>query len=110
LSEILPALHESASHFTLYSSKSDRALKASRWLHGYSRAGYAGNDIVIAPGLDTIDATSVSTDFLGHSYYGSSRTVISDFFLLINHGLPPIERFGLKTVPTERGTYFEISR
>jgi esterase/lipase superfamily enzyme len=106
--EILPALQDQSSRLTLYASKSDRALRASRWLHGYSRAGYAGRSIVVAPGLDTIDATAVSTDFLGHSYYGASRTILSDLFSLLVHGLPPVERFGLRAIMTKRGTHFEI--
>lgn len=91
---------EKAERVTLYASSEDYALKASRKVHKYPRAGESGLDLVIAEGVDTIDATAVDTSLLGHSYYGDNRSVIADLFGLIRHGSPPEERFGLK--PRER--------
>src|SRR5262245_18612701 len=89
------AMNSGAKRVTLYASSNDEALKLSRRLHGYQRAGESGDQILIAKGLDTIDATGVDTSLLGHSYYGDNRSIISDNFYLLRDGKPPGERFGL---------------
>jgi esterase/lipase superfamily enzyme len=91
---------EKAERVTLYASSDDYALKASKRVHKYSRAGESGLDLVITKAVDTIDATTVDTSLLGHSYYGDNRSVIADLFELIRRGSPPRERFGL--IPKER--------
>ena len=78
---------------TLYASSNDKALKASRNLHGgYRRLGESGSDLVVMPNLDTVDASDVQTEFLGHSYFGDSGTVLSDLVYLIHERLRPQER------------------
>ena len=47
----------------------------------------------LAPGIDTIDASAIRQDILGHSYFGDSATVIKDLFLLLAQGLNPSARF-----------------
>jgi esterase/lipase superfamily enzyme len=79
---------------TLYASSTDLALEASKRLHQYPRAGDAGDGLVVGPYLETVDATNVSIDFLGHGYYGDSRSVICDLFALLR-GSPPSGRPGL---------------
>jgi esterase/lipase superfamily enzyme len=82
-------------HITMYASSNDLPLKISKQLHDFPRAGESGENIVIVPNIDTIDASAVPSDILGHSYYGSSRTVLSDIYALFDSGkVPP--RFGLK--------------
>jgi len=44
------------------------------------------------PDLDTVDASDVRTEFLGHSYFGDSGTVLSDLVYLIHERLRPQER------------------
>jgi esterase/lipase superfamily enzyme len=86
---------------TLYASSNDKALVASRDLHGgYGRLGESGESIVVMPNLDTVDASSVSTDFVGHNYYSDNRSVVSDIKYLILKGLTPQERerFSLEPV------------
>jgi esterase/lipase superfamily enzyme len=51
--------------------------------------------IVLVDGVDTIDVSAVDTNFVGHSYYGENKSVLSDIFNLIQ-GQPPSKRFGLK--------------
>jgi esterase/lipase superfamily enzyme/uncharacterized protein YjbI with pentapeptide repeats len=80
---------------TLYASAKDRALALSKSIHGYPRAGDAGTQLITMPGLVTIDATEVDTDFLAQSYFGSCRSVISDLFYAIRD-VPPEERHGLR--------------
>ena len=86
-----------ADRLTLYASSKDKALVASKVVHGgYPRAGDSGEDLVVVEGLDTIDASDVDTSLLGHAYFGDNRSIISDIFYLIRHNLPPNLRSGLK--------------
>lgn len=99
--EIGPAILGKGPRVTLYASSNDKALAASRSLHGgYRRLGESGKDLVILQGLDTVDASTVSTEFLGHSYFGDSDTVMSDLKYVIRKSLPPEqrERFALERV------------
>ncbi len=91
--EIGPAILGMGPRVTLYASSNDKALAASREVHGgYRRLGESGKDLVVLKGLDTVDASTVSTEFLGHSYYGDSTTVMSDLMYLIRKSLPPEQR------------------
>lgn len=67
---------------TLYASSNDRALELSQRLNRNMRAGQAGPGMLLMRGVETIDATGVSTDFLGHSYFASEGTVMSDLHYL----------------------------
>jgi esterase/lipase superfamily enzyme len=66
-----------ARRMTLYASKSDDALLLSRYLHAGVRSG-RDDYLLVAPGIDTIDASSARTDLLGHAYYNRSVDIISD--------------------------------
>ena len=99
--EIAPSILGVGPRVTLYASSNDKALAASRGVHGgYLRLGESGKDIVVLRGLDTVDASAVSTEFLGHSYFGDSDTVMSDLKYVIRKSLPPEERehFALERV------------
>jgi esterase/lipase superfamily enzyme len=99
-----------AERFTLYASGNDRALAASRQYHNGRRAGDCGETIVIADGFDTIDASAVDTDLIGHFYYGDNRSVLSDIFYLFREGKPPGERFGMRRVVAPDGrTYWAFA-
>jgi esterase/lipase superfamily enzyme len=58
-----------AERVTLYASSQDLALKAAHRVSGYTRAGEGGPDVLVVPGIDTVDASSVETSAfgLGHS-------------------------------------------
>ena len=90
--DVVPAIRPSADRLTLYASSKDRALDISNDLHGYPRAGESGEHLVVVEGLDTIDASQVDTDLLGHSYFAQTRALLSDLYLLLHHGQPPAER------------------
>jgi len=68
---------------TLYVSSGDVALKASRVIHGSPRAGDSKDSILVVEGVETIDASSVDTSFMGHSYFSESKTILDDIFDLI---------------------------
>lgn len=83
-------LVQRAPHLTLYVSSHDQALLLSERFHqGVIRAGDANGVPVVLPGLDTVDVSGVSFDFLGHAYYGENTSVISDITRLFrNEELP----------------------
>ncbi len=96
---------------TLYASKNDAALAAAKKLMGgYHRAGDTEPSLVIVEGVDTIDASNVQTDLIGHSYYGDSRTVLHDLFNLLKTGRGPSERFGLRQQYQGTNPYWMIAR
>ena len=99
--DLAPSILGKGPRVTLYASSRDKALMASRDVHGgYRRLGESGDNLVIMKGLDTVDASMVSTEFLGHSYFGDSGTVLSDLKYVIRKSLPPEarEQFSLDPV------------
>src|SRR5262249_7423815 len=64
-----------AERLTLYASSADKAMEISQKLHRYPRAGDARDGIVLSAGLETIDASAVDRDFLGHSYFCDNRVI-----------------------------------
>jgi esterase/lipase superfamily enzyme len=107
--QVAPAIAQTAQRVTLYASSEDLALSVSQAQAGYRRAGQAGSDIVVLPGVDTIDASGVDTSMLGlrHGYYADNATIVSDlFWLLRDKG--PTERFRLVPVRVSAGTYWRF--
>lgn len=90
--DIAPALPRAASNITLYASSRDWALKLSKRMNLAQRAGDTGGSVTIVPPISTIDASSLSTDFLGHSYVGSSGSVLADLRRLIDGDESPLQR------------------
>jgi esterase/lipase superfamily enzyme len=84
-------IRDAAKHFTLYASSDDWALKVSRRLNDLARLGEAGGELVVVPGLDTIDASGIDTNELGHSYYHCKK-LMDDLNLLMAKGWTPLER------------------
>jgi esterase/lipase superfamily enzyme len=81
--KLAPVIKSGKSNITLYASDDDKALTLSRLIHNNeARAGQGGAGLVVLPGIETIDATGVSTDFLGHSYFASESSVVSDLYYL----------------------------
>lgn len=96
---------------TLYANSEDRALAASDWKHGgYPRAGGGGDDLVVVPNVDTIDATGHATDFLSHSYFSGSDPVISDLFYVIRSSTPPEQRARLDRREIGQLVYWRIAQ
>jgi esterase/lipase superfamily enzyme len=80
---------------TLYASAKDRALNASMGFHRYPRAGDAAPGIFVQKQVESIDASSVDTDFLGHSYVAESLELIEDLKQLIKEDRLATKRNGL---------------
>ena len=106
--DIAPALVSSGCPVTLYSSSKDFALKISKEIHKYPRAGDSGKGLVIVPGIETIDATRVDTSLIGHSYFAESKSVLSDIFYVIRCGQGADYRFGLKPAAAKAGKYWKF--
>lgn len=105
--QIAPKILGTGPRVTLYASSNDKALATARSINaGYTRLGEAGSQIAVIRPMDTIDASAVKTDFLTHSYFGDSSTVMSDLFYLLRKGLTPAERFGLERAQTSSGAEY----
>ena len=89
--ELLPVLRAHSQRVTLYASSDDDALRASRAVSGIWRLGLGGDSLTVVDGMDTIDATRVRADALGHTLFGNS-SFLADLSLVIGEGRPPAER------------------
>ncbi|WP_235026006.1 alpha/beta hydrolase [Caballeronia arationis] len=99
--QIAPALRTLGAPITLYASSNDRALAASKRLHGGARAGESGEHLIVTNGIETVDASDTDTDLIGHSYYGDRRSVLADMWYLINGQLPAAKRCCLQGKPSQ---------
>ncbi len=107
--QLAPAAVQLSQRVTLYTSAQDRALGTSGHLHGYPRAGDAEYDLVLLPGVDTIDATAVSASRMHHDYFLDRREMLSDIFQLLENGTPPESRFALRRMEVKEGVYWRIA-
>ena len=89
--EVLPRLSSRARRVTLYASSDDEALRASRSVNGVWRLGLGGDSLVVLPNMDTIDATRVRADVLGHTLFVNAG-FISDVAMLLAEGKEPAAR------------------
>ena len=108
--EIAPKILVPGPRFTLYSNSNDKALRASDGVHGAPRLGEGGDGITIIRDVDSIDASQIKTDFLGHSYFGDTETLLSDLFHLIRTGDKPENRFRLEPATHRDGKYWRFKR
>lgn len=101
--------HGRAERLTLYVSDADKALDASQKVHKYPRAGDAGDGVLLAAGMETIDASAVDRSFLGHSYFCDNRVILQDMFALIMKGEGAGQpRYGLQARQVAEGTYWVL--
>ena len=94
---------------TLYASSSDIALKASKVMHGFRRAGETTGGVVIYPGIETIDASSASAALrgFGHFYVVDSPSVMKDIRSIIERRGPAKMR-GLSEVGTSPNVHWRL--
>jgi esterase/lipase superfamily enzyme len=98
---IAAAFYNRAKQITLYASSHDLALRTSKLVHGYQRAGDTEPTILLVKPVATVDASQVDTNLLGHSYIGDGTSILADVHHLIRTGATPDERnFYLK--PSEQ--------
>jgi len=99
--DVAPAIVSTADRVTLYASSNDEALKLSKTIHGHRRAGESGSNLLVIPGVETIDVSTVDTSLLGHDYYGDNTSVIADMLDLINESKPAELRRWLQPMRSE---------
>lgn len=109
--QLMPVLVGAKVPTTVYASSNDKALRASVRLHGFTRVGSAGKEIVVGDGLETIDASQIDTDFLGHSYFASSPRLLQDIGALIVEGKRASSRANLRPLPNgDAPRYWQMQR
>jgi len=106
---LVPSLVQAGVPVTLYASGGDMALKASKAVNGFPRAGDAGEGLVVAPGIETVDATEVDSSTIGHGYVLDVRAMLADVASLLKRERAN-QRFGLMPVDDERGRFWRIRR
>jgi len=90
---ILPNFQKIGNRRTLYASRKDKALNISEKIRlGFPRLGDAGEQLFVANGLDTIDASQVKSWGNHHSYVFQIKEVLTDLFYLFKDGFEPSKR------------------
>ena len=108
IDQIEPRLRRKAERYTLYTSSHDRALIVANTLQKSHRLGQSGKEMVVIDGIDTIDASGIDTNALGHSYYGDERELLFDLYNLIKNGMPPYARNLDKKFKDGAGNYWSL--
>ena len=106
---LIEATSRRAERVTLYASRKDKALGISKAKNKYERLGKVYGYPYVFPGMDSIDASEVRTDFLAHTVFAKTRTVLSDLQALIQYGAPPDKRFGLKQLKSPEGICWKFA-
>ncbi len=98
-----PRLLPTAGRFTLYASQRDRALQVSALVNRMRRIGDA-REVMIQPGLETVDTTGASGGLLGHEDFAG--TALADFQGVVWLSLAPDRRCVLQTAGAETARYW----
>jgi hypothetical protein len=105
--EMVETVRPLARRLTLYGSDNDLALRVSRKLHGAeARAGQGGAAMLLAPAVDSIDMSVLGEDMLGHGYFASTASALTDMLWLFWRDAPPDQRCGMDTKVEERGRFW----
>ena len=98
---IASRIQSTARRTTLYASANDRALKISEMLNRNRRLGDATAGVVTRIGLESIDASKVTTDLfsLNHTFFSSVPSVMGDLKTVLSTPALPSQR-GLLEVRT----------
>jgi esterase/lipase superfamily enzyme len=86
------ALEGRTKQVTMYASSRDLALRVSKLVHGYPRAGDTDPEVVLVKPVMTVDASSVDTNLLGHAYVGDDKSILADIFHLLQSRATPDQR------------------
>ena len=103
--QLAPQLTKTANRTTLYCSRNDLALYVSRSFNDSARAGDSSVGALVIKEVDTVDASEIDTDLLGHSYYGDCLPLLNDVQKLLGSSLPPQER-QLRPWPVDEGLVY----
>jgi esterase/lipase superfamily enzyme len=94
LEDIAPYIGKTAARVTLYACATDKPLLISKFIHNASRAGGAGADLIVVQGIETVDASSISSSVfsMDHGYFAEVEPVLKDVRAIIMDGFPPAQR------------------
>lgn len=98
-----------AGRVTNYSCAADKALYASSKLHGVARVGLEP-PIFVHDGIDTISASQLNVDLLGHGYFASAEPLLYDIAELIHHDRPPPKRLRIQRGPVAPGLHWVLTK
>jgi esterase/lipase superfamily enzyme len=91
IQQIMPTIRGIA-RLTLYASDKDKALVTSRKIrNNYFRLGEGGENIVVVDGIESVDASYVDTNLLGHGYFADTQSLLNDIHMVFL-GLSPDQR------------------
>ena len=99
---LYPALSQRT---TLYICSRDVALLGSGDVHQDPRVGYTP-PVTVATGIDTIDASKVNLDSLGHGYFAEAYNVLYDLWLLLHFNTQPRDRIFIDQSKTDDGAVY----
>jgi esterase/lipase superfamily enzyme len=101
--QIGPRLVARSAKVTIYASSNDRALKLSKAANGFARAGDSGAGLTVVPGIETVDASAIETDFMSHAYFANTRPLLTDITLLLRYQIRAAGRPTLRARKTTDG-------
>jgi esterase/lipase superfamily enzyme/GNAT superfamily N-acetyltransferase len=87
---------------TLYVTPTDLALKSSKWIASYGRAGLSP-PVITLPSMDTVQVEGFNLLDLAHSYYREAETVLHDLFVLFHFSTEPSGRRNILSAKTAEG-------
>ncbi|MFG0263061.1 MAG: alpha/beta hydrolase [Novipirellula sp. JB048] len=108
--DLAPPLLDVSKQVTLYASSDDQALIASKKVHGYPRAGESGSNLLVVPGVETVDVSGIDLSLLGHSYYGDNESMLRDLYELVRARLPAPQRNMLITRREGELIYWQLAQ
>jgi len=101
LSVAYPKLSEQT---TLYISKKDKAVRASKWIHSHNRAGFAP-PVCLVEKINTIEIEEDVNIFeLGHGYFAGQTSLLEDMKKLIHFNLDANNRMETLTLQEATAT------
>lgn len=103
---IAARIQTTAKRTTLYASANDRALFISRYLNNGIRLGDATSGVVTVQGLESVDASKVTTDLfsLNHTFFSSVPSVMGDLRTVLTSPALPSQRGLLEVRSAQRPT------
>ena len=91
---------------TSYASRMDLPLLISRAFNRIDRVGFIEETPFVIDGMETIDASGVDTDVVGHSYFAQESTLLRDLRVLFAQGKRAGERAPLERTDGARWWHF----
>ena len=94
---------------TMYVSRKDLAVRMSRHLHRYPRAGFTP-PITVVPNIDTIEVGDIDVTSIGHGYFAAAEPVLYDIKAIFDGNIHPHLRPRLSMVSSGNGAHWALRR